>query len=213
VRDKACMDDFERVQDASAGTISHRFHEDTVAVVIVNDKNVIVAGTGSDDESARLIGMNLTDGGFTHGSVAMVRAMIVGIAGGKLKLPSSSISSRGVVWGEGVVGGCVLVDRTFFRAWSRCPLIIGTDTGGYVDNVLVVRPGNSGKYPRSSAVLSVVDNTGKKRVACANATRSAGEVDVMAAKLTCGVVLSVVGGGVETIRRCHRPVSGDQSPC
>jgi hypothetical protein len=95
-------------------------------------------------------------------------------------------------------------------------LIKGTDTGGYVDNVLVVKPGKLGRYPRSSVVLSV-DNTSENRVACANATRSAGEVDVMAAKLTCRVVTVVGGaagvrGGVETILRCHKPMSGDWSP-
>ncbi len=73
-------------------------------------------------------------------------------------------------------------------------MIIGTDMGGYLDNVLVVWPGKSGRYPRSSAVMSV-DNTGEKRMACANATRSAGEVDVMAAKLTCGVVTVVGAAG------------------
>jgi hypothetical protein len=104
----------------------------------------------------------LASGWFKHGSVAMVRAVIGGIAGGKLELSSLSTSSWGAV-----------VDRTFFLVWSRWPLIIGTDNGGYLEMALVVRPGKSGEYPRSSAVMSV-DSTGEKTVACANATRSAG---------------------------------------
>ena len=83
--DKACMDDFERVEDAGAGTIAHRFHEDTVAIAIVHDKNVIVAGTGSDKELARLIGMYLTSIWIKHSSIAMVRAVIGGIAGWKVE--------------------------------------------------------------------------------------------------------------------------------
>lgn len=59
---------------------------------------------------------------------------------------------------------------------------MGTDIGGYFVNDLVVSPGKSCRYPRSSAVLSV-DSTGEKRVACANATRSAVVVDAMAEKV------------------------------
>jgi hypothetical protein len=83
--DKVCMYDFERAYDASAGAIEHRFHEDTRAVIIVDGKNVIVAGAESDNESAHLIGMNLAGGWFKRGTLlAMVRAVVGGIAWGKV---------------------------------------------------------------------------------------------------------------------------------
>ena len=63
-----------------------------------------------------------------------------------------------------------------------CPLIIATEWGGDFVRVLDVRPMKLGRYPRSSAALSV-DNAGENKAACANATRSAGVADCTAAKL------------------------------
>jgi hypothetical protein len=84
---------------------------------------------------------------------------------------------------------------------------------GYLVTVFAVSPWNPGRYPRSSATLSV-ESTGEKSVACANATRLAGVVAAMAVKLWCvmsGVVVGGFGGvfGVVWTRsRCQSPVFG-----
>jgi hypothetical protein len=57
-----------------------------------------------------------------------------------------------------------------------CPLIIGMDVGGYLDRVKSVNPGKCGRYPRRSAVPSVLSD-GEKSVACENATSSDGEAE------------------------------------
>ena len=35
----------------------------------------------------------------------------------------------------------VLVDRMFFRVWSRCPLMVAAEKGAYFLNAAVVTPG------------------------------------------------------------------------
>jgi hypothetical protein len=80
---EVCVEELKRTEDARAGTIVHRFHEDAVAVVIVDDKNVVVAGTGCNDETTRLVAMDLASCRCTDSREAMVGAIVVWVAGGK----------------------------------------------------------------------------------------------------------------------------------
>ena len=82
--DKAGMEDFECTENALAGTIAHRLHEDAVAVVIVEDQDIIVSGTRCDNKAASLIGMNLPGGWFTDGSKTVMGAVVFGFAGWKI---------------------------------------------------------------------------------------------------------------------------------
>lgn len=75
------------------------------------------------------------------------------------------------VSGSGLgLGG--LVERTFWRIWSRCPLSIGMDLGAWRRKVSTVRPGKLVKKLLSSA-NSKVDKAGEYRVAWAYVTDSA----------------------------------------
>ena len=96
--DKAGVEDLKGAEDACAGAIAHGFHEDAVAVIVVEDKYVIVAGTGGKNEPARLVGMNLSGGRFNDSREAMVCALVVGFAGGKCR-------ARSVIVGVGTDGG------------------------------------------------------------------------------------------------------------
>ena len=65
-----------------------------------------------------------------------------------------------------------LVDRTFCRLWSKCPLIIAADCGGCFLSVVAVNPGMFLIYPFWSAFSSVL-SVGEKNAACINLTMSA----------------------------------------
>ena len=60
--DEASMEDAEGVKDGLGGAGLHGFREDGVAVVIVEDKDIVVAGAGWDDEFAGLVGVGLAGG-------------------------------------------------------------------------------------------------------------------------------------------------------
>jgi hypothetical protein len=47
-------------QNLGAGLVLHEFNMDGVAIVIVKDEHVVVAGTGGSEETARLVGVDLT---------------------------------------------------------------------------------------------------------------------------------------------------------
>jgi hypothetical protein len=47
-------------QNLGAGLVLHEFDVDSVAVVIVKDEHVVVAGTGGSEKAARLVGVDLT---------------------------------------------------------------------------------------------------------------------------------------------------------
>ena len=64
-----------------------------------------------------------------------------------------------------------LVDRWFLRAWSRCPLVVAMEWGGYFARFVWLSPGNPVMYSCCKALLSV-EMTGENKVACANFTRS-----------------------------------------
>ena len=55
-----------------------------------------------------------------------------------------------------------LVERWFFRVWSRWPWYIAIDAGGYCRTSCVVRPGHVAKWPASIA-LHHVDKAGEKQ--------------------------------------------------
>ncbi len=66
-----------------------------------------------------------------------------------------------------------LVERWFFRVWSRWPLMVETERGGCLRTRADVRPGKPVMRFWSRAVQRV-ERTGEKRAAWANATSSAG---------------------------------------
>ena len=55
-------------------------NDDAVDVVIVQHQNIIVAGAGCDDESTRLICVNLATGWFDNSGETMVGAFVSIIA-------------------------------------------------------------------------------------------------------------------------------------
>lgn len=76
------------------------------------------------------------------------------------------------VLSSGIIG--VLFARfCLVRLWSRCPLMVANDGGGYLASVCLVRPGNPLMYSFRSASARVVIG-GLKSVAWLNSTRSDG---------------------------------------
>ena len=61
----------------------------------------------------------------------------------------------------------------FLRALSRWPLMVASERGGCLRNVLTDKPGNGGRNPCCNA-LSKVELAGDQRLRWANATRSSG---------------------------------------
>jgi hypothetical protein len=89
----------------------------------------------------------------------------------------SSFGSDG--FGGGGCFGC-LCRFWFFLLWSKCPLIVAMDLGGYFARVSFVSPGNPIKKSFRSASAKVVSG-GLKSVAWLKATRSAGLADWLTA--------------------------------
>ena len=81
--EEAGVKDSERLENASAGAAFHWLNEDTITVVIVYDKYVVVSSAGGDDKSASLIGMNLTGGGVADSCETVMRPGVVWIACGE----------------------------------------------------------------------------------------------------------------------------------
>lgn len=61
---KACVQRAKCTENARAGTTLHCLNEHTVAVVVIQHENVIVARAGGDNKLYRLICSNLAGGGF-----------------------------------------------------------------------------------------------------------------------------------------------------
>ena len=78
---EAGVQSFERAEDARASAVEHRFHEDAVAIVLVEYKDVVVAATRCNNKPARGIGVDLARCRFEHGSKAVVGAVVGGVAG------------------------------------------------------------------------------------------------------------------------------------
>jgi hypothetical protein len=109
------------------------------------------------------------------------------------------------VAGDGSVAP--LVERVFLRSWSRWPLIIAEDRGGYLRKLADVNPGRL-KRKFLSIALARVDNAGENIAACAKATSSAGVAEPMAALVHSGAMIGTGGGR----SKFHRRVSGVRRP-
>ena len=76
------MNNLESGQDAWSGAAAHGFNKNAVTVVIVNDQDVVIAGTtGCNNKLASLIRMNLTGGWFEDSRETMMRTCVAGFAG------------------------------------------------------------------------------------------------------------------------------------
>jgi len=148
--------------------------KDTIAVVVIDDEDVVVACTGWSDESAGEIHVGLSSG-FHQGSITVVGTFAL------VKGQGKSVIIRGT---DGVG---VLVECWFIRVWSKWPLIVASDSGGCFCREARVNPANSGRWPRQRA-SSRVDRVRLKRAAWANATR-------LAAEAVPRVALALAGGG------------------
>ena len=93
-----------------------------------------------------------------------------------------------------LAGGCLLlVDRWFCLDWSRWPLWVALEWGGFFLKDAEVRPGKSVTYRLSKAICSV-DVVGENNVACMKATLSAGVAEWLANNAMAGV-----GSGVGSV--------------
>ncbi len=77
------MQDLEGNQNAWASAAAYGFHEDAVAVVIVDNQHVLVSSAGRYDKPVGKIRTNLAGSGFDDGGVAGVGTRIAGIIGWK----------------------------------------------------------------------------------------------------------------------------------
>jgi hypothetical protein len=104
----------------------------------------------------------------------------VGLGVGELALALGMCSCSGSD-GFACTSGLVLFDLFLFTLlWSKCPLMVAMECGGYLARVSLVRPGKPMRKSLRRAAASVVRG-GLKRVAWLNATMSAGLVDWLTA--------------------------------
>jgi hypothetical protein len=103
--------------------------------------------------------------------------------------------------------GC-LVERWFWRVWSRWPLIIALDRGGCLRRSVGVMPGKLVMKPLRRARCKV-DKAGENKAAWAKATRSAGVAEPTVANAEWSI--GGAGGGVGR-RKCHNKVLGVRCP-
>ena len=94
-----------------------------------------------------------------------------------------------------VLFGCV--DRTFFRVWSMCPLIVAANFGKCLRTAAVVRPGQDWKNPFCMAEIHV-ERTGLKAAAWRYFTR-AGMLFVLYALLHWLGMVQVYWGGSDGV--------------
>ena len=122
------MNELEGGEDTRACATAQRFDENAVAVVIIDNKDVIVAGTGCVDKFTGLVGVNLTGDGFNDGGVTrMMQAYILWVAGWER---ISRLRSRGVAvgnevgwWGSDLFGRVLvftcLIEVSFYHGDGR----------------------------------------------------------------------------------------------
>ena len=81
--DEAGVNRCERQVDAVGSAVFHWLDEDAIAVKVVNDEDIIVAGAGCHDEAVGLIGMDLPGDwvGFDGSGVTVMRPSVFGVAG------------------------------------------------------------------------------------------------------------------------------------
>ena len=77
------MEYFVAGKNAGSRAAADGFGEDAVAVVVVQDQNVVVANAGSNNESSGLVGVDLASRGFNDGSETLMCFVIFGIAVGE----------------------------------------------------------------------------------------------------------------------------------
>jgi hypothetical protein len=92
------------------------------------------------------------------------------------------------------------------RLWSRCPLTIGIDRGGYLRRRARESPGKDGRKPFCRA-NSKMEREGEKRAAWAKATSSAGVAEPMVAWAESGHGVGLGGVGRSWRSKCQRRVN------
>jgi hypothetical protein len=110
------MNDFVSRQYGVAGSSFDGLGQDAVAVIIVDNNQIVIFIAGWKDKAAGLVGVDLA-GRFHDSSVAIMGAM-VGIVAGR-----EGVIFIGGVWNAGLIGG--------FRHWRR-------RGGGFVSGSLVL---------------------------------------------------------------------------
>jgi hypothetical protein len=110
-------------EDFGGSFVFHGFSMDVITVVIVEDQEFVAARAGRRDEAAGLIGENLAR---------------VGHAGGeaKMRAPEGGLREKALLSGSAVLEASCWsgwVERWFFLDWSRWPLIVDTEWGGFPD--------------------------------------------------------------------------------
>jgi len=131
--------------------------QDAIAVIIIDNDDVIVAGKGLDNEFASEVHVGLTSGFHHRGKAQMCPGACC-----KARGKASSQGAAGLRTGTIPCGGCCFVDRTFWQVWSRWPLMVALELGGCCWRVCNVNPANLGTWPRRRA-SSRVDRDGLKR--------------------------------------------------
>lgn len=184
-------------KDVSGRPSLHGDRHDEIAVIVVDDHDVVVASAGGDDESASLVGVDLAGG--------LVRDGTGGVMDGRIAKESASPVGW-ACWeriGRGIVG-----------QGER-----GRGRGGVVNWLIValgrlakVRPAMPGTRLRRRAV-SRVARAGLNRAAWAKATKLAGpDVVWWSARADSGSVEADVDGGLDGRSISHNPVSDVRVP-
>ena len=155
------MDSFVCGEDFGACFAGHGLHVYVIAVIIVDDQHVGVAGNGGLDEASREIAEDFAG---VRGEVGVDEVEFV--VGGFLEGGCSVVIINWVVLEGGVAIAGVIGWREFWfaRVWSRCPLTRAADEGGYFRTCADVRSGQV-QSKLSSMALHHVDRDGEKRVA------------------------------------------------
>jgi hypothetical protein len=84
--DEASVQQLERSKNTRASSATaHRRDQNAVAVVVVQHKDVVVAGTRGDNETAGLVCMDLAGGGFDDSREAMMGTLVEMVAGRELE--------------------------------------------------------------------------------------------------------------------------------
>jgi hypothetical protein len=83
------MEHLESSKDAGASATTHGLNQNTVAVVVVQHQDIVVAGAGRDNKFASLVGVNLTSGGFDNQCQTVMGMMVARVAAGKVGGKSS----------------------------------------------------------------------------------------------------------------------------
>jgi len=133
---KAVVGNLKSGKNGIGMSVFERNSDDAIAVIVIHNKDVIVAGTRGCNKFAGEIHVSLSCG-LHHGSKAHVGAGTMVDGRGK----ASSVGDGGA--GVALERCDVLVEQRFCWVWSRCPLMVAMDCGGCCCKDLRVRPANS----------------------------------------------------------------------